>query len=180
MGVVYRAQDSLSGETVALKVIEPTSDAQRATYGRLFLNEVRASARLRHPDIVPVLDAGREGQCFFVVTDLVPGWRTLEHDCAPRSVLPVHEVVAIRRGLRRGVALCPRQGGDSPGHQARQRAHGSSGPCAPHGFRCRGAGGGWPCRHLALSPLQGRRCTWRRSRSATIGDAAPPTCSLWA
>ena len=95
VGVVYRAQDSESGETLALKIFEPRSDAQRAIYAELFLNEVRASARMRHPNIVPVLDAGREGERFFVVMDFVPGGRTLEQDCARRSLLSVHEVVTI-------------------------------------------------------------------------------------
>ena len=94
-GVVYRAEDSLSGRQVAVKVIAPRTEEQRAVYSRLFFNEVRANRMLRHPSIVPILDAGREGSRFYVVMECVGGGRTLDSYCHGGALLPVRTVLAI-------------------------------------------------------------------------------------
>ena len=95
VGAVYRAEDRLSGAVVAVKLIVPGSDAQRDVYARLFFNEVRASGLLRHPNIVPVLDAGREGRRFYVVMEHVDGGHTLEAWCRPRSLMPLTRVLSV-------------------------------------------------------------------------------------
>jgi tetratricopeptide (TPR) repeat protein len=56
MGVVYRARDTLLDRDVAVKVL---SDSRLGTEGRArLLHEARASAKLNHPNIVAVYDAG--------------------------------------------------------------------------------------------------------------------------
>lgn len=95
VGVVYRAEDSLSGRQVAVKVIAPRTEEQRAVYARLFFNEVRANGLLRHPNIVPVLDAGREGPRFYVVMECVSGGRTLDDYCGSAALLPVRTVLEV-------------------------------------------------------------------------------------
>ena len=70
---VYRAQDTLLGREVALKVMHahlPESDHSR------FLREVRTLARLTHPGVVAVLDLGQEpdaGRPFFTMPLLTGG-----------------------------------------------------------------------------------------------------------
>jgi len=68
MGVVYRAEDSVLGRTVALKVMDD-GDA-----------EARIMASLEHPGIVPVHDAGTlpDGRTFYAMK-LVEGMRLSEY-----------------------------------------------------------------------------------------------------
>jgi eukaryotic-like serine/threonine-protein kinase len=67
MGTVYRAQDSVLGREVALKVLNP---------GAAVLTEARVTAGLEHPGIVPVHDAGTldDGRAFYAMK-LVRGQR---------------------------------------------------------------------------------------------------------
>ncbi|RMG12860.1 MAG: serine/threonine protein kinase, partial [Planctomycetota bacterium] len=74
MGVVYRAQDR-AGRDVALKVLGGRlNPASRARFRR----EAELTARLRHPGIVRVHDAGEVGGVPFVAYELVSGGRTLD------------------------------------------------------------------------------------------------------
>lgn len=58
-GEVYRARDPVLERTVALKVIQNAAVAALGGSGReAFLAEARTIARLDHPNIVPVYDAG--------------------------------------------------------------------------------------------------------------------------
>jgi hypothetical protein len=95
MGAVYRAEDRLSGEVVAVKLLEPVGEAERELCSRLFFNEVGASGLLHHPNIVPVRDAGREGDRFYVVMDYVEGGRTLEAWCTTRSLLSLERILSV-------------------------------------------------------------------------------------
>ncbi|MBV8148484.1 MAG: serine/threonine protein kinase, partial [Candidatus Eremiobacteraeota bacterium] len=65
----YRAADDTLGRDVALKIlIEHSAE----TNGRL-LSEARAMARLSHPRIVAVYDAGKEGDVYYIVMELLRG-----------------------------------------------------------------------------------------------------------
>lgn len=67
MGVVYLARDLTLDRLVAVKVVHPELSANRTVAARL-LNEARAIAKLRHPNIVAVHAAGEvEGQLYFVM-----------------------------------------------------------------------------------------------------------------
>src|SRR5262245_20375072 len=58
-GTVYRAYDPQLDREVALKVPHPgTLNSPKAV--ERFLREARSAARLRHPHIVPVYDAGQD------------------------------------------------------------------------------------------------------------------------
>lgn len=57
MGLVYRAVHHTTGRTVALKLINPSGSEDPITRER-FDREVRTLAALKHPNIVPVYDAG--------------------------------------------------------------------------------------------------------------------------
>jgi serine/threonine protein kinase len=67
MGVVYRALDAELGREVAVKVLRAPTDAGLAAR---FRQEARVLARLEHPGIVPVHDAGvlADGRAFYVMT----------------------------------------------------------------------------------------------------------------
>lgn len=72
MGVVYAAVDRELGRRVALKLIEATG-LDAAERGARLLREAQALARLAHPNVVTVFDAGRVDGQVFVSMELVGG-----------------------------------------------------------------------------------------------------------
>ena len=80
MGTVYRAHDTLLERDVAIKVLSNTG---LGTEGRArLLREAQAVARLNHPNIVTVYDAGETDGTPFIVMELVAG-ETLRHIPTP-------------------------------------------------------------------------------------------------
>lgn len=75
MGQVWLAHGiSLPGD-VALKVLLPERCSSRGI--AFFAREERAMRRVRHPDVVRVLDAGVDGGLHWIAQEYVPGGRTL-------------------------------------------------------------------------------------------------------
>jgi serine/threonine protein kinase len=67
MGVVYRAEHPRLGVTVALKVMEPDL-AMNEAFRERFVREARAAARIKHPNIIPIYDAGEwEGDLYIAM-----------------------------------------------------------------------------------------------------------------
>jgi serine/threonine protein kinase/Flp pilus assembly protein TadD len=66
MGVVYQALDTGMDRIVALKVIHGEF-ASHATYAQRFLQEVKATAQLRHPNIVAIYDFGDSPRHYFTM-----------------------------------------------------------------------------------------------------------------
>jgi hypothetical protein len=75
-GDVYRAYDPQLDRDVAIKVAKPgTLDTpERAAR---FLREAKSAANLRHPNIVPLYETGRDGDRLFIASAFIAG-RTLE------------------------------------------------------------------------------------------------------
>ena len=69
MGTVYRARDIKHGRPVAIKVVMP--DAIATLGNKQFLAEIRRTASLQHPNILPLLDSGEAAECPYLVTPLV-------------------------------------------------------------------------------------------------------------
>ncbi len=67
-GTVYRAHDA-SGRTVALKVLAPHVDSEE-TVQRF---EREGSIRIDHPNVVQVIDAGRDQDQFYIAFELLEG-----------------------------------------------------------------------------------------------------------
>ena len=70
--VVYRALQISIDRPVALKVLLPAAASREQDLGR-FLRESAAIARLPHPNIVTIHDAGRSGDRRFIVMELLGG-----------------------------------------------------------------------------------------------------------
>src|SRR6185369_12596540 len=102
MGYVYRATQLALRREVALKVLASGPLASEAALAR-FEREAAAVARLRHPHIVTVYDAGTEpGVGAFFAMELVSG-RSLAAELAERIRLPVAEAVEIVRQVAEAV-----------------------------------------------------------------------------
>jgi hypothetical protein len=70
-GTVWKAHDRELDRTVAVKI--PRRGQLSAEEIDHFFREARAAAQLRHSNIVPVHEVGREGETLFIVSDLVRG-----------------------------------------------------------------------------------------------------------
>ena len=77
-GKVYLAVDPVLDRHVALKVLQ--RDAPGGSKARVrFLREAKSAAQLRHPNIVPVFDAGTDGDTYYLAAECIHG-RTLDDE----------------------------------------------------------------------------------------------------
>ena len=72
MAVVYRGAHRGLGQPCAIKVLNPALADDTGLVER-FKSEAKIAARLRHPNIVPVLDVGEEGGLHYLVMAYVEG-----------------------------------------------------------------------------------------------------------
>jgi WD40 repeat protein/tRNA A-37 threonylcarbamoyl transferase component Bud32 len=70
-GTVWKAQDTELDRTVAIKI--PRAGQLDKKRQDLFLREARSTAQLRHPNIVPLYEVGRDGDTLYIVSELVRG-----------------------------------------------------------------------------------------------------------
>jgi WD40 repeat protein len=108
MGAVYRAEHRRMQRLVALKVINPGLMAKPATVDR-FQQEVRAAARLHHPNIVTAHDADQAGGLHFLVMEYVEG-RSLADLVGERGPLPTAEACEYIRQAALGLQHAHEQG----------------------------------------------------------------------
>src|SRR5262249_46359196 len=101
MGTVYEAEHIAMQRAVALKVLNPASMSRAGAVER-FRREVRAAARLSHPNIVSTYDAEDAGATHFLVMEYVDGisLRRLVKEHGP---LPVAEACAYIRQAALGL-----------------------------------------------------------------------------
>ncbi|HEX4920311.1 MAG TPA: serine/threonine-protein kinase, partial [Candidatus Bathyarchaeia archaeon] len=101
MGTVYKAVDS-QGHTVAIKVIGGAgSDRRAGARGKnrvRLVHEARLAASLRHPNIVQIIDVGREQHTLYVVMEYLEG--------VPLSIYIRNHRPGVLEGLRIVVDLC--------------------------------------------------------------------------
>jgi serine/threonine protein kinase len=92
MAIVYLARDGKHDREVAVKVLKPELAA--AVGPERFLREIKITAKLNHPHILPLLDSGEAGGFLYYVMPYVSGgslrW-VLKRD----AILPVADAVRI-------------------------------------------------------------------------------------
>src|SRR5262245_1727774 len=93
-GTVYKARDTELDRLVAVKVPRAGSLTSQDDLDR-FVREARSAARLRHPGIVAVHDAGTSGETCYLVSEFVQGATLSERLSAGRlSFRQAAELVA--------------------------------------------------------------------------------------
>ena len=105
MGVVYRADDPVLERSVALKVVRPDRATPRMRES--LLHEARLVARLQHPNVVAVYEAGEQDEVVWIAMELVEG-PTLREWLDPAR--PWREIVPVFMAAGEGLAEAHRQG----------------------------------------------------------------------
>lgn len=72
MGLVYRAHQVLPDRTVALKVIAPNLIGE-IEFRTRFKEEASLAARIEHPNVIPIYDAGEHDGLLYIVMRFVDG-----------------------------------------------------------------------------------------------------------
>ncbi len=92
MATVYLARDVRHARRVALKVLNP--DLGAVLGAERFLAEIRVTANLQHPNLLPLFDSGEVDGHLFYVMPYVQG-ESLRHRLEREKQLPVAEAVRI-------------------------------------------------------------------------------------
>jgi eukaryotic-like serine/threonine-protein kinase len=98
MGEVYRAKDTHSQSTVALKLLRPNLTADPFAADR-FEREAKAAGALTHPNIISTLQFGRSSVGLFIAMEWIEGktWRELPS-------LPIATALNYARQAAQGLA----------------------------------------------------------------------------
>ncbi len=100
MGVVYRGKLRSDGRTVAVKLLnaEHTGNALQR-----FLRECKTAARIRHGNVVQVVDSGEVDAQLYLVLELVQG-EDLGKRIAARGRIAIADMALLGEGSARGLA----------------------------------------------------------------------------
>ena len=98
MAVVYLGYDPFMDRNVAVKVAHPKYLRDPETgpqFKKMFFNEARIAGMLDNRFILPVYDAGIEGDILYIVMEYVRGETTLKNHTDPATLLPIPKVLEI-------------------------------------------------------------------------------------
>jgi eukaryotic-like serine/threonine-protein kinase len=101
MSTVYLALDEVLDRPVAVKLLH-REISEEADQLERFRREARAAARLSHPNLVGVIDAGEDDGRPYIVFEYIEG-RTLKRRIQEEGGLPVDEAVAYAIEIGRGL-----------------------------------------------------------------------------
>jgi eukaryotic-like serine/threonine-protein kinase len=101
MSTVYLALDEVLDRPVAVKLLH-REISEEADQLERFRREARSAARLSHPNLVGVIDAGEDDGRPYIVFEYIEG-RTLKRRIQDEGPLPVDEAVAYAIEIGRGL-----------------------------------------------------------------------------
>jgi serine/threonine protein kinase/tetratricopeptide (TPR) repeat protein/TolB-like protein len=107
MGTVYLARDLRHERMVAVKVLAP--ELAGGTSAARFLDEIRLTARLRHPQILPLFDSGVAAGRPWYVTPYVEGG-TLRDRLVREGPLPLVDALRLLREVASALAFAHTRG----------------------------------------------------------------------
>ncbi|HWA97787.1 MAG TPA: serine/threonine-protein kinase [Pirellulales bacterium] len=108
MGQVFKAVHRRMDRTVAIKTLPPSLTKDASALAR-FEREVRAAAKLSHPNIVAAHDAGQAGAAHFLVMEYVDG-KDLSVLVKQHGPLPVNKAVNYILQAARGLEFAHGEG----------------------------------------------------------------------
>src|ERR1700761_6173721 len=103
MSTVYLARDTTLDRSVAVKVLHREMSEQPDQLER-FRQEARAVAKLSHPNVVSVIDAGEDGGYPYIVFEYVEG-ETLKQRINRVGALDTQEALAYAIEIARGLTV---------------------------------------------------------------------------
>ena len=107
MATVYLARDIRHERHVALKVLSPELGAVLGA--ERFLSEIRVTANLQHPNLLPLFDSGEANGLLFYVMPFVDG-ETLRARLDREKQLPIDDAVRIATALGSALAYAHEHG----------------------------------------------------------------------
>jgi serine/threonine-protein kinase len=107
MATVYRARDLRHDRDVAIKVLRPELAA--VIGAQRFLAEIKTTANLQHPHILPLHDSGEVNGTVFYVMPFVEG-ESLRDRLQRQKQLPIAEAVRIAREVASALDYAHRHG----------------------------------------------------------------------
>jgi serine/threonine-protein kinase len=102
MAIVFKAKEKQLDREVAIKVL-PFSLAFDKEFVERFQREARTSARLEHPNIIPIYRVGKSGRIIYFVMKFLRG-KPLSNVLAARGSLPPTEIKKILADVARALA----------------------------------------------------------------------------
>src|SRR5256714_14682746 len=107
MATVYLARDIKHGRNVALKVLNPELGAVLGV--DRFLAEIKVTANLQHPNLLPLFDSGEVDGLLFYVMPFVEG-ESLRHRLEREKQLAVDDALQIALAICGALAYGHPQG----------------------------------------------------------------------
>jgi len=101
MGIVYRAEHTRLGRTVALKILRETL-SESDVYRRRFLREARVAAEVEHENLVPIIEAGEIDGRHYLASRYIAG-RALSERIDSEGPLPVEDILKLTGELAAGL-----------------------------------------------------------------------------
>ncbi|MGE0706531.1 MAG: protein kinase [Planctomycetota bacterium] len=105
--IVLRARHAVLDREVAIKLFR--EEHVLATDAEALVDEARAVARIRHPNVVDLYEVGRVRRRIYFVMELVEG-RTLQELLREEGALPERRALALARDVARALAAIHAEG----------------------------------------------------------------------
>jgi serine/threonine-protein kinase len=107
MATVYLARDVKHDRRVAVKVLDPNLGAILGV--ERFLAEIKVTANLQHPNLLPLFDSGEAGGLLYYVMPYVDG-ESLRDRLTREKQLPVEDAVRIASAIATALEYAHRHG----------------------------------------------------------------------